>query len=152
MSWIIESIHCLRCGYKNAQKEEHDSGYVYNIFCTRCGYSKSDFFDYAKYDYLLGAPWYKDDDHEKISEQCTECKVIFPTGSYIFRHKGEKMPTVGYIEDGTIENLLEHLDEYDICKYTFYKVRSWYIKDLHSNTATLFSGDEYHRCGAGLTA
>ncbi|MHC5155466.1 MAG: hypothetical protein ACYSO3_04985 [Planctomycetota bacterium] len=40
----------------------------YNIFCTRCGYSKSDYFDYAKYDYLLGALWYKDIYHENQAD------------------------------------------------------------------------------------
>jgi hypothetical protein len=149
MSWLISSITCLRCGYENAQKEEHNSGYTYNIICIRCGYSKSDLFDYGKYDHLLQDPEHKDDDHKKIIEQCSECKVIYPTGSYVYRKIGDYTFKIDSIEDGIIEKLLEHLHEYDVCKYTFYKVRSWYIKDLHSNTTALFSEDEYHRCTNG---
>ena len=152
MSWIIDRIHCRRCGYEDAQREEHNSGNRYSIICSRCGYSKDNFFDYAKYESLKNDPGHKDDDHEKLIEQCIDCKVIYPTGSYICRRKGEDLFTIGSVEDGTIENLLEHLDEYDVCKYTFFKVRSWYIKDLRNNTVILFSEDEYHKCSADLTA
>lgn len=146
MSWIHESIHCRRCGYEVAEIQTHNNGHWNIIFCMRCGYSKNDKFDYYKYESLKNDPEHKDDDHKKLLEQSTKCEVIYPSGSYVYRRKGEDIYRVDSIEGGSIERLLEHLDEYDVCKYTFYKCRSWHIKDLHSNTTALFSVGEYHRC------
>ena len=146
MGWIRDITQCPRCGYEAALKEEHLSSWCLSIFCIRCGYSTERFFNHEKYESLRIDPCETDDNKREFEAQCWEREVICPDGSYICRHKGEKLPGVGYIEDGTIENLLEHLDEYDVCKYTFYKVRSWYIKDLLENTTTLFSEDKYHKC------
>ena len=149
MSWIHESIHCRRCGSEYAQIEKHNAGHWQIIIFHRCGYSKEKKFDYDKYESLKNDPEHKDDDHDELESQCWECEVIYPIGSYLYRRKGEDVFRIDSIKDGKIENLLEHLDEYDVCKHTFYKVRSWYIKDLHSNTTALFSEEEYHRCTSG---
>ena len=149
MGWIRDITQCPRCGYEAALKEEHLSSWYRWIICVRCGYSEERFFNHEKYESLKNDPEYKDDDHDKLESQCWECEVIYPTGSYLYRRKGEDVFKIDSIKDGKIENLLEHLDEYDVCKHTFYKVRSWYIKNLHNNTTALFSEEEYHRCTSG---
>ena len=151
MPYFREDIQCPRCGYEAARRERHVEGRPQSVICIRCGYSNEHFFNREKHESMRKDSLEKEDEQQKLRKQCWEWEVIYPTGSYICRCKGEDMYTVGSIEDGTIENLLEHLDEYDVCKYTFYKVRSWYIKDLHSNTTTFFSIDEYHKCRTDLT-
>jgi hypothetical protein len=145
MGWIHETIHCERCGYESALIKKHNAGHWNIILCMRCGYSNEGKFVYSKYESLKNDPEHKDDDDKKLLEQSTECEVIFPSGSYVYRLKGERNFYLKPIEDGSIENILQNLDEYDLCRYTFYKYRSWHIKDLHSNTTTLFSVDEYCR-------
>ena len=144
MGGIRERIHCRRCGYDNARIQIRYSSNKQIIFCIRCGYSSEHFFNKEKYESLKVKTIETDGEQWELSERCWEWEVIYPTGSYICRRKGEDWFAVDSIEDGTIEKLLEHLDEYDVCKHTFYKVRSWHIKDLHSNTTTLFSMDEYY--------
>ena len=131
MGSIIDITQCPRCGFNAADTEYHLGHARLYIFCDRCGYLCRRFFNREKDDLLKGT-W--------------DWEVNYPTGSYICRRKGENLFTVDSIQDGSIEDLLEHLDEYDVCKYTFYEARCWYIKDLHSNTTTLFSEHEYRKC------
>jgi hypothetical protein len=146
MSWFRDISQCSRCGYEYADIQKHTSGHWNIIFCDRCGYLEDKRFDWDKYESLTNDPGYEEEDDKKLLEQATTCKIIFPPGSYLYRRKGKDKFTVDSIEDGTIENLLEHLDEYDMCRYTFFNIRSWYFKDLLSNTTALFSLKEYFMC------
>ena len=154
MGWIRDIRQCPRCGYKSALWEYRPGGGLKMIFCLRCGYSGEYFFNDEKYESLKSDAEHKDDNHEEIwspvdeelRRRCWEWDVFYPSGSYICRRKGEDGFEMDSIRAGTIEKLLEHLGEYDVCKHTYYKARSWFIKDLRSNTTTLYSVDEYYKC------
>ena len=111
MGWIRDITQCPRCGYKVAEEEKHLCSWHLNIFCVRCGYSCNRFFNSEKEEALKKG--YSGTD-EELRAACWDWKVIYPTGSYIYRRKGEGGFTVDSIKDGSIENLIEHLDEYDV--------------------------------------
>jgi hypothetical protein len=141
MGSIRDITQCPRCGYKVAEEVYRPGSWQRSIFCVRCGYSSKRFFNSDKEETLKKGFSGTD---EELRTACWDWKVIYPTGSYICRCKDEDGYTVDSIKDGSIEKLLEHLDEYDVCKHTFYKARVWYIKDLHGNTTVPFSENEYH--------
>jgi Zn ribbon nucleic-acid-binding protein len=125
-------IECPKCGYEHAVYTLWTRIRDENITCVRCGYCQDFERDFDASDESGKPVW-------NVTE-------TGGTGCCILKEKGQIGFAVSPIENVLMDEVKEALDEYEVCRYTFWKDEQWYIKDLLKNTEHPFVESDLLEC------